>query len=71
MNRYRLKNVMIKLAKDAIESFLAKVTSPMTTTIRIPPCSNCGTILLTFFSDKTSGLEKNGGGIIIFGQSMN
>jgi hypothetical protein len=26
-----------------------KITSPMTTTIRIPPYSKCGTILLTFF----------------------
>jgi hypothetical protein len=48
-----------------------KITSPMTTTIRIPPYSKCGTILLTFFTDKNLGLEKNGGGIIIFGQSMN
>jgi hypothetical protein len=50
---------------------LHKVTSPMTTTIRILPCSKCGTILIIFFSDITYGLEKNGGGIIIFGLSMN
>jgi hypothetical protein len=30
-----------------------KVTSPMTTTIWIPPCSKCGIKLQTFFSDKT------------------
>jgi hypothetical protein len=30
-----------------------KVTSPMTTTIRIPPYSKCSTILQTFFSDRT------------------
>ena len=50
--------------------FWTKVTNPMTTTIRIQPYSKCGTILLTFFNNKTLGLEKNGGGIIIFGQSM-
>jgi hypothetical protein len=49
----------------------SKVTSPMSTTIRILPYSKCGIILLTFFNDKIYGLEKNGGGIIIFGQSMN
>jgi hypothetical protein len=52
-------------------NFITKITSPMTTTIRIPPYSKCGIILQTFFSDKTKGLEKNGGGITIFGQSMN
>jgi hypothetical protein len=31
----------------------SKVTSPMTTTIRIPPYSKCSTILQTFFSDRT------------------
>jgi hypothetical protein len=30
-----------------------KVTSPMTTSIRIPPYSKCSTILQTFFSDRT------------------
>jgi hypothetical protein len=50
---------------------LSKVTSPMTTTIMIMSCSKCGTILQTFFSDKTLGLEKNGGGTIIFRQNMN
>jgi hypothetical protein len=43
----------------------------MTTTIRMPPYSKCVTILQTFFSDKTYGLEKNGCAIIIFRQSMN
>ena len=32
---------------------LTKVTSPMTTTIRIPAYSKCSTILQTFFSDRT------------------
>jgi hypothetical protein len=43
----------------------------ITTTIRTQPCSKCGTILQTFFSDKISGVEKNDGGIVIIGQSMN
>jgi hypothetical protein len=43
-----------------------KVTSPMTTTIRIPPYSKCGTILQTFLGDRTEGLKKNDCGIIIF-----
>jgi hypothetical protein len=49
----------------------SKVTSPMTPTIRIPLYSKCGTILQTFFSDRTLSLEKNGCGIIIFRQNMN
>jgi hypothetical protein len=52
-------------------SIFKLVTSPITTTIRIQPCSKCSTIWQTFFSDKTLGLEKNGGGIIIFGQNIN
>jgi hypothetical protein len=30
-----------------------KETNSMTTTIRIPPYSKCGTILQTFFNDRT------------------
>jgi hypothetical protein len=43
-----------------------KITSPITTTIRNKSYSKHGTFLQAFFGDKTQGLEKNGGGIIIF-----
>jgi hypothetical protein len=43
----------LNLASDQVRKFVHKVTSPMTTTIRIPPYSKCSTILQTFFSDRT------------------
>jgi hypothetical protein len=48
-----------------------KVTSPITTTIGIQPCSKCGTALQIFSNYKTLGFEKSSGGIIICRQSMN
>jgi hypothetical protein len=41
------------LVHDKLSNSNSKVISPMTTTIRIPFYSKCGTILQTFFIDRT------------------